>query len=468
MKDIQDRILVLLFSNNTSCDEYQNLILLLNDQKIKNDKHELDSIMQIIDRISSNHHRYPEFFIKIEQILRLLEKDIKKNYSNRQLFNIFNKNKRILLFLLKENIIAIDEYIYDQMISNEFEIMNYYDYFYPEIMSYKKLNSKSDDKMKKKRTKKKIVLSCLKKKKREIGENDNYICKLIREDSIQEFVCYMNLNNIQFSSNIEQSEFETNRLLMKSDVSLIEYAAFFGSIKIFQYLRTKVAEIEPFIWIYAIHSNNEKLIHLLESENIEYYKDSYEDLIHESIKCHNKKLINEGAFRYLCKYGYCTLSKMLIDEGFDINKVFTVKIENEYYYDEEEKTALHIAMFENNINMIECLKTEKNIDINKPYKITTIGKYSGRIEKIIEKTPLIYAVENNDIELVNLLLSCPKIDVNLSDKEIGRSRYLFNDETIEATPLFYAVENDNIAIVKLLLANENIDVNLPKTHTKII
>lgn len=166
MKDIQDRILVLLSSNNTSCDEYQNLILLLNDQKIKNDKHELDSIMQIIDRISSNHHRYPEFFIKIEQILRLLEKDIKKNYSNRQLFNIFNKNKRILLFLLKENIIAIDEYIYDQMISNEFEIMNYYDYFYPEIMSYKKLNSKSDDKMKKKRTKKKIVLSCLKKKEK--------------------------------------------------------------------------------------------------------------------------------------------------------------------------------------------------------------------------------------------------------------------------------------------------------------
>lgn len=153
-------------------------------------------------------------------------------------------------------------------------------------------------------------------KKREIGENDNYIFKLIREDSIQEFVCYMNLNNIQFSSNIEQSEFETNRLLMKSDVSLIEYAAFFGSIKIFQYLRTIVAEIEPFIWIYAIHSNNEKLIHLLESENIEYYKDSYEDLIHESIKCHNNQLV-----KYFINYYHDCLKG---DSSITFSKVFII------------------------------------------------------------------------------------------------------------------------------------------------
>lgn len=52
---------------------------------------------------------------------------------------------------------------------------------------------------------------------------------------------------------------------MKSQVpSLIEYAAFFGSIKVFNYLYKNEVKIYQSIWPLAIHGNNPELIHLLE------------------------------------------------------------------------------------------------------------------------------------------------------------------------------------------------------------
>lgn len=69
--------------------------------------------------------------------------------------------------------------------------------------------------------------------KRQKAENDTYICQLIRQDSIEDFKSYVSQNNILLDSNIKKSIFETNRFLLSKDsVSLIEYAAFYGSIQI--------------------------------------------------------------------------------------------------------------------------------------------------------------------------------------------------------------------------------------------
>lgn len=43
-------------------------------------------------------------------------------------------------------------------------------------------------------------------------ENDSHICELIRNDSFEEFVAYVNRLNISLSSKIKQSIFETNSL----------------------------------------------------------------------------------------------------------------------------------------------------------------------------------------------------------------------------------------------------------------
>ena len=71
-----------------------------------------------------------------------------------------------------------------------------------------------------------------------MGENESYICKVIRDDNVVEFITYVNQNSISLNSNIRTSIYETNSFLLKAyNLSLIEYAAFFGSIQIFQYLQ---------------------------------------------------------------------------------------------------------------------------------------------------------------------------------------------------------------------------------------
>lgn len=46
--------------------------------------------------------------------------------------------------------------------------------------------------------------------KRLIGENDFTICKLIRDDSVEDFITHVHQNDIKLSSTIQKSIYETN------------------------------------------------------------------------------------------------------------------------------------------------------------------------------------------------------------------------------------------------------------------
>ena len=48
---------------------------------------------------------------------------------------------------------------------------------------------------------------------RKFGENDTFICKLILEDSIKDFIVFVNKNNISIDANINVSIYETNQLM---------------------------------------------------------------------------------------------------------------------------------------------------------------------------------------------------------------------------------------------------------------
>ena len=133
------------------------------------------------------------------------------------------------------------------------------------------------------------------------GENDSYLCTLIREDSVEDFISHVTRLNITLSSKIKPSIYETNPYLIGKEVSLIEYAAFFGSIQIAQYLKFNNVNFDFSLWFYSIHSNNADLIHFLEDNEIKprrkefgvftNYKsvrpnlESYPILLGEAIKC---------------------------------------------------------------------------------------------------------------------------------------------------------------------------------------
>lgn len=98
---------------------------------------------------------------------------------------------------------------------------------------------------------------------------------------------YITHNNINLSSHIPPSIFETNSFLIGISPQLIEYAAFYGSIEIFNYLRFYNCPANPELMLYAIHSNNAELISLIDKEKVEPDEEEY---LKEFIKCHHNEI----------------------------------------------------------------------------------------------------------------------------------------------------------------------------------
>ena len=248
---------------------FDRLISNIKNQQIEEDSKEMKEFLLIIKNISDHHHRDLEFNKRINQILLYYKNQIKSTLSNIEIFNIFEDNKLIVLFLLKNGIITISESVYKKMI-NKVEPNNnsYWHFFYPKIenlIGEEKMKFIKDDLIKNNPN-----FFDNYEEKRQEGENDSYICSLIRQDSIEEFISYVNRMNYSLSSQITPSIFETNSFLINNEkTTLIEYSAFFGSIQIFQYLLLNKIDLKPSLWLYSIHSKNAELFHLLESNEVQ-------------------------------------------------------------------------------------------------------------------------------------------------------------------------------------------------------
>lgn len=71
-------------------------------------------------------------------------------------------------------------------------------------------------------------------------------------------------------------------------VTLIEYAAFYCSIEIFQYLLLNGCELPSSLWKYVIHGWNAELVHILEENHVD--GQDYIECVEESIKCHHNEI----------------------------------------------------------------------------------------------------------------------------------------------------------------------------------
>ena len=90
-----------------------------------------------------------------------------------------------------------------------------------------------------------------------IGENDNEICKLITKDLIKDFIIYVNKNCYPIKSIIDPSIYET--CFINDKITLLEYAIFFGSIQIFNYLRQNGSKLDHIL----IYKRNKIIIFIL-------------------------------------------------------------------------------------------------------------------------------------------------------------------------------------------------------------
>lgn len=332
MKDIQENLLSFLDSEGHPEEDFQQFSDNLNNQQILGNGQYLNEFLQLLSKVSNNHHRTKNFFTKIERILDLLNNDIKQNFSNSSLFNIFMENKRILLYLIQQKLLVVDKHVYSTL--NWPDFIDVFQFLQPELMSYV--------------TGDPIDVKPEFEEFRKTGENERHLCQLIREDSIEEFSKYVTQANLSLSTKIiDDSNFETNPFLVTNyHPTLAEYAAFYGSIRIFNFLKRKDVEMKSYLWKFAIHSNNHNMIRILEDLNIEPEDKTYKECYLEAVKCYHNNiaeyirqnylenqeienselfslynfeylpddLYNESNFTLLCKYNYKHLVKILLDD----------------------------------------------------------------------------------------------------------------------------------------------------------
>lgn len=295
----------------------------------------LKEVINIILSIADNHHRSTNFNTKINQLILLFIKDIQKHFTNNEIFDIFQHNLNIILFLLEEKLLYFNKEISKIIIDKKSK--NFLFFFYPEMKEFLPDKDRKKIELKIKKHCGDINTLLI---KRKIGENHNHLCELIRNDLIDEFIPYYNswlesrpkaeysfefankvrdsnpdISSLQklreskpnfqksrmfskgfgtiFASDnnayIERSKFETNPMLIHNDCVFIQYAAFFGSTKIFEYLFKMDNYSEfSFFWILAIHSDNPAMIDLLRKYKI---KIDLDKCLKESIKCHHLSLV---------------------------------------------------------------------------------------------------------------------------------------------------------------------------------
>ena len=78
MKLNQKTLLDFLEDEENEGDDFDHLINYFDDLNIRNDRHMLKEILHLISSISDNHNRTPNFFSKIERILKTYQKEISK------------------------------------------------------------------------------------------------------------------------------------------------------------------------------------------------------------------------------------------------------------------------------------------------------------------------------------------------------------------------------------------------------
>ena len=121
MKKIESDLLDFIEHDDSNVEDQKGLEQIFGDFKdIFSERHEFKNSLTLLVKIVNNHFRQPNFFKKINSLLTKLKDQIKQSYSNSEIFELFKSNKKILLFLIKEQIITVDSSISGQIIQMKY------------------------------------------------------------------------------------------------------------------------------------------------------------------------------------------------------------------------------------------------------------------------------------------------------------------------------------------------------------
>ena len=193
-KNLYHKILKFIDDETGFNDNFKELTDIFIDQSIIQSKEDLSTLFHLIQNLSNYHFRTTDFFTRIEKILTFFHSEIQQFYSNHEIFNIFKNNKRILLFLIEENLFNFDQSIVQIITNGFYKQAKYPFFFYREIKPF--LTEKNLEDIESRKSEMIDVESDEFENNRKKAENHRHICQLIKKDSIDDFIIYLNNNNI--------------------------------------------------------------------------------------------------------------------------------------------------------------------------------------------------------------------------------------------------------------------------------
>ena len=339
MKKVQILLLKFIDCELNSDAYFTKFIQLIDNLKIPKNPDLFKSLLELILNIANHHHRVSDFYDKIFKILKNYKKEIQENFTNSSIFNFFESNKRLVLFLIDEKLLIIDKTIANSILAKN----NNYKYYFGKELAPFNGNSR--------------ISADFEEKRRSGESNDDDIAAIIRNDLIDDFI-EKTKNKSSYSMRVEITYCDTNILFEHFYGEYIFYAAFFGSIQIFNYLlkdKYFYSYEKKDVWIYSIHSNNPEMIFILEEKNIKLEPKQYEECVQEAIKCHHNDIAIYIQNNYIDKN---------LDETFKIGLLYY----NFAFSRKELINESNIYIFEgNHLPIVKIFKENKDFDVNKKF-----------------------------------------------------------------------------------------------------
>ena len=359
-----------------------------------------DQIFEILKLFSCVLRARPNIApIILKQILDI-EESIRSNFSKSEIYEIFRYNNFLLLCLYEKNFISIDNietgckfnlgklmYFYPELKDEKPSVINDLVHIYTVATTFFHKMEKSSN------------CNDFKKKRKNNLHSDKEIAKIIIDDNISKLE-----SNFQASWNeiVEISIYENDEFLNNEKLTLIEYAAFFGSEKIFNYFINDVNPCPPNLKKCAIIGGNSNILMKVEKleqasnrpypfdednliASIRYFRDfffniliekSYNAILFNSL-LESLKSFNLLAFMRIIEHqpNIISLCNSLGQTALHIASTnglgnivdFILKITKEPSFvnkrDDNGETALHIACEKGFSNIVATLVIEGMADI---------------------------------------------------------------------------------------------------------
>ncbi|OHT14830.1 hypothetical protein TRFO_14777 [Tritrichomonas foetus] len=337
--EVQDMLLNISQYNEEETFEYFS-----NSPFFESKDHLRTLLNSIIAALNSRPTNYQHYVNLISYLIPIITTFFQQEELVEEIFG----HNIIRLRLLEENIIDFSQiYKYDKSESTFFFFAPEFQKYYPEYFDENKIIVRNLN------MENHII-------KRLEGMNESEIAIIIRNDDIEQFQSFISRTNTSLNSNIPNSFYEIC-LFLKNSVSLIEYAAFFGSTEIFKFLWVNNVNLPSTLCDFAVAGGNYEIVHLIESnKSLKYSSDN----LLNAILFHRNDIAHYLNDTIGLEYTFDVLAQCIMAYNIEIFVEIChladddINMGNEWGW-----TALHFATMHNRFDLVKLLCQVEGIDV---------------------------------------------------------------------------------------------------------